>query len=36
MVNAGDTDCKVPDAVAYINTVIALGKLGKKKKEARC
>ena len=36
MVNAGDTDCKVPDAIAYIKRVIALGKLGKKKKEARC
>ncbi len=35
-VNVGDTDCKVPDAIAYINKVIALGKLGKKKKEARC
>lgn len=35
-VNVGDTDCKVPDATAYINKVIAMGKLGKKKKEARC
>ena len=25
-VNAGDTDCRVPDAIVYINTVIALGK----------
>lgn len=25
-VNAGDTDCKVPDAIAYINKVITLGK----------
>ena len=32
MVNAGDTDFKVPDAIVYINTVIALGKLGKKRK----
>ncbi len=32
----GDTACKVPDATACINKVIAMGKLGKKKKEARC
>ena len=31
-VNSGDTDCKVPDAIAYIKRVIALGKLGKKRK----
>ena len=35
-VDVGDTACKVPDAAAYINKVIASGKLGKKKKEARC
>ena len=36
LINMGDTDCKVPDATACINKVIAMGKLGKKKKEARC
>ena len=35
-INIGDTACKVPDATACINKVIAMGKLGKKKKEARC
>jgi 3-methyladenine DNA glycosylase AlkD len=35
-VDVGDTACKIPDATAYINKVIAMGKLGKKKKEARC
>ena len=35
-VDVGDTACKVPDAVAYINKVKAKGTLGKKKKMARC
>jgi 3-methyladenine DNA glycosylase AlkD len=32
----GDTACKVPDAVTYIDKVIKMGRLGRKKKEARC
>jgi len=35
-VNMGDTSCKVPDAKQYIKKVIDAGKLGKKKKQARC
>lgn len=35
-VNVGDTACKVPDATAYINKVITMGRLGRKKKEVRC
>lgn len=35
-INVGDTACKVPDAVTYIDKVVKAGKLGKKKKEARC
>jgi hypothetical protein len=34
--SVGDTACKIPDAVAYINKVKAKGYLGKKKKMARC
>lgn len=30
------TSCKVPDAAAYIKKVMNMGKLGKKKKMARC
>jgi 3-methyladenine DNA glycosylase AlkD len=32
----GDTDCKVPDAAAYIAKAEASGKLGKKRKTIRC
>lgn len=35
-VDVGDTDCKIPDAVAYIDKVRAMGKLGKKRQAARC
>ena len=35
-VNVGDTACKVPSAVDYINKVKDKGTLGKKKKMARC
>jgi 3-methyladenine DNA glycosylase AlkD len=35
-VDVGDTSCKVPDALAYIEKVEAMGRLGRKKKEARC
>jgi hypothetical protein len=36
LVDAGDTACKVPYAPDYIQKVIAKGKLGPKKKMARC
>ena len=36
VVNVGDTDCKVPEAISYIDKAIKSGKVGKKKKEARC
>ncbi len=36
MVDMGDTACKVPDAISYIDKAISSGKLGKKKKDARC
>jgi len=35
-VNTGDTSSKVPAAVDYINKVKAAGKLGKKRKTAKC
>lgn len=35
-VDVGDTSCKVPGAVDYINKVKARGAIGKKKKMARC
>ena len=35
-VNMGDTACRVPDAITYIDKVVNMGRLGKKKKEARC
>lgn len=35
-VDMGGTACKVPDAVGYINKVESAGRLGKKKKMARC
>ena len=35
-VDVGDTDCKVPDAAAYIDKVIAAGRQGKKRKTVMC
>jgi len=35
-VDMGDTDCKVPDAGAYIDKMIAMGKQGKKRKTVMC
>lgn len=35
-VEMGGTACKVPNAKDYINKVKAAGKIGKKRKEARC
>jgi 3-methyladenine DNA glycosylase AlkD len=35
-VDLGDTDCKVPDAAAYINMMKQKGAIGKKRKMARC
>jgi hypothetical protein len=35
-VEMGGTACQVPDAIAYINAAEAKGKLGHKKKMARC
>lgn len=35
-VDVGDTDCKVPDAAASIDKVIAAGRHGKKRKSAMC
>jgi len=35
-VNMGGTACKVPDAVTYIEKVENMGRVGKKKKMARC
>lgn len=35
-VDMGDTECKVPDAVQYIAKVEKMGRIGKKKKQARC
>lgn len=35
-VNMGNTSCKVPDAPQYIQKAVAMGKVGKKKKMARC
>jgi len=32
----GETSCKVPDAAAYIRRVKAMGRIGKKRKQARC
>ena len=36
VVNVDNTDCKVPEAMSYIDKAIISGKVGKKKKEARC
>ena len=35
-VDQGGTACKVPDAVAYIDNARAKGRMGAKKKDARC
>ncbi len=35
-VDMGDTDCKVPDAGAYIDKVIVMGRQGKKRKTVMC
>lgn len=35
-VDVGDTECKVPDAGAYIDKVIAAGRQGKKRASAMC
>ena len=35
-VDMGKTDCKVPDAIEYINKARARGTLGKKKKTVKC
>lgn len=35
-VDMGDTACKVPSAPEYIDKVIKMGRLGKKRKGARC
>jgi len=35
-VNMGETACKVPDAAPYIQKVEEKGRLGKKRKQARC
>jgi len=35
-VNMGNTACKVPNAITYIEKVESMGKTGKKKKTARC
>lgn len=32
----GNTSCKVPDVVTYINKVEGMGRIGKKKKHAKC
>lgn len=35
-VNMGNTACKVPDAVSYIEKVESMGRLGQKRKKMRC
>lgn len=35
-VDMGDTACKVPEAIPYIQKIIASGRHGKKRKTARC
>lgn len=35
-VDMGKTACKVPDAESYIERMIKMGRMGKKKKKARC
>lgn len=36
VVDHGKTACKTPDALAYIEKVEGMGRLGKKKRAARC
>jgi hypothetical protein len=35
-VEMGETACKVPDAIAYIEKVEAMGRQGQKRKTIRC
>lgn len=35
-VNQGDTACKTPDALAYLEKIEKAGRIGKKRKSARC
>jgi hypothetical protein len=35
-VDVGNTSCKVPSAPEYIDKVVKMGRLGKKRKSARC
>ena len=35
-VDMGDTDCKVPEAIAYIEKVEEMGRVGKKRKTMKC
>ena len=35
-VDMGNTSCKVPDATEYIRKVEKMGRIGKKRKTARC
>jgi hypothetical protein len=35
-VDMGDTACKVPDALAYIEKIEAMGRVGKKRKTMKC
>ena len=35
-VDMGDTECKVPSAAEYIEKVVKMGRLGRKRKEIRC
>jgi 3-methyladenine DNA glycosylase AlkD len=35
-VDVGDTDCKVPQATAYIEKIESMGRVGKKRKTMRC
>lgn len=35
-VDMGNTDCKVPSSPEYIAKVVSMGKVGKKRKSARC
>lgn len=35
-VDMGDTECKVPEAQSYLDKIEAMGRIGKKRKTARC
>jgi len=35
-VDQGQTACKTPDALAYIEKIEGMGRVGKKRKTARC